>query len=737
MKDLPASLQGFQPPLTIQTSVLGDGDATTFDNGNGVVDEELVSPFSWHTGSITSSPWSPEAASGVPPSERLNNEPSHIDGVGLDGLNDNFALFDRASAPDEATSWGHIPDQTFEIANCVNDLKSPLSSAEIAEMPGQEFATAMAWPEMQSGFSPHGASDSLLHRESKIPPDSSASHLSGGFDASISTIHAIPAPTPVSYSVQSRNSPETLPYHDQPGLGHGQAVCWPSFPHGVWDEETGNTLAADIALDLNPSYHPFYSDDSSGQAVLLDQIFQGGLDATDSGAPSTIRSRLSNPAAQMRALSDVAFPDDIAVEHEIRRSLDANRETRVRRDQSSDNSADRQVPPNTISPARARYHGPLPCDDHQPKRRQPFQDPQKRIETREMRKLGACVQCRMQRLQVSVNCAIALRLLWPLIDQACTIQCNSNDDPDEPCTRCQSLSKPTLVNLPCVRYKITDSRLFDKGQHPQFKWSKRWSSWKMVEIEQWRSPETKVITITQDVFGGSTFDLVCREFIPIEGDSLQRTWKKNGITQYYPRAPYAIANMRETSNEIKRFVTNNNASSMKHFIDIKNDKLLRSTYAMAHAMVFRPLQFTQVSQLPPSIALGSNLTQNGEARELLQEVFQLWIAVRMESQSERICGPETLGMEPQVFDQDVNTFGTNSITPIMSAQIELITTTKILQPLKRSILRRLQNLIKANRFGNWLPIYLCLFILLHSCSILTNDEHRAAKKYGLEVCAPQ
>ena len=118
---------------------------------------------------------------------------------------------------------------------------------------------------------------------------------------------------------------------------------------------------------------------------------------------------------------------------------------------------------------------------------------------------------------------------------------------------------------------------------------------------------------------------------------------------------------------------------------------------------------------------------------MLQEVLQLWVAIRMESQSERICGKETLGMEPQFFDEYCNTYGTNSISPMMSAQIELITTTTILQPLKRSILQMLQRLIQANKFRNWFPIYLCLFILLHSCSILTRDENRAARKYGLQV----
>lgn len=118
---------------------------------------------------------------------------------------------------------------------------------------------------------------------------------------------------------------------------------------------------------------------------------------------------------------------------------------------------------------------------------------------------------------------------------------------------------------------------------------------------------------------------------------------------------------------------------------------------------------------------------------MLQEVFQLWVAIRMESQSERICGKETLGMEPQFLDEKCNTYGTNSIPPMMSAQVELITTTRILQPLKRSVLRALQRLIQENKFRNWFPIYLCFFILLHSCSILTLDENRAARKYGLQV----
>ena len=163
------------------------------------------------------------------------------------------------------------------------------------------------------------------------------------------------------------------------------------------------------------------------------------------------------------------------------------------------------------------------------------------------------------------------------------------------CDTCLKLSRPTLANLPCVRYKITDSRLTDKGEHPQYKWSKRWPSWDMTEVDTWRSAEVKVITITQDVLGGSVFNLQCREFIPVEGDSLERIWKKRGITQFYPRAPYAIANMKETGDALARFVANNVDSSIKHYIDVTNDKLIQSTYLMAYAMAFRSGLLIQVS----------------------------------------------------------------------------------------------------------------------------------------------
>ena len=111
----------------------------------------------------------------------------------------------------------------------------------------------------------------------------------------------------------------------------------------------------------------------------------------------------------------------------------------------------------------------------------------------------------------------------------------------------------------------------------------------IVEITQWRSQETKTITITQDV-GGSSYDLRVREFIPQEGDSLARTWKTNGVRKYYYCAPYAIVNMEQTGIELMRFVDKNIETSIQYYID-DTHKLFWPTYAMA----CRQSQFAEVN----------------------------------------------------------------------------------------------------------------------------------------------
>jgi hypothetical protein len=103
----------------------------------------------------------------------------------------------------------------------------------------------------------------------------------------------------------------------------------------------------------------------------------------------------------------------------------------------------------------------------------------------------------------------------------------------------------------------------------------------------------------------------------------------------------------------------------------------------------------------------------------------------MESSQGGICGTEYLGMTPQTLDEEARNFGKYLIPPVMQAQIEIITTVKVLIPLKKDILKMLQRLIEKKRPQSWFTTYLTMFILFHSCSLLTQAEAARAARHKL------
>jgi hypothetical protein len=102
---------------------------------------------------------------------------------------------------------------------------------------------------------------------------------------------------------------------------------------------------------------------------------------------------------------------------------------------------------------------------------------------------------------------------------------------------------------------------------------------KICEMEDWDSPIIKTITLTQDV-GVASYSLQVRKFIPQPGDSLERTWNTAVGVKAHPCAPYALANMRETSKLFVNFVDTHIKTFIDHYIS-KQDPLLFTTYQMA------------------------------------------------------------------------------------------------------------------------------------------------------------
>ncbi len=69
----------------------------------------------------------------------------------------------------------------------------------------------------------------------------------------------------------------------------------------------------------------------------------------------------------------------------------------------------------------------------------------------------------------------------------------------------------------------------------------------------------------------------------------------------------------------------------------------------------------------------------------------------------------------------------------MSQQIDSIMMQQILIPLREMMLEQLQKMILAHKPQNWLCIYLCVFILLHNCSLIVQQDIAYARKHGYKV----
>ncbi|KAK1832991.1 hypothetical protein QBC39DRAFT_403358 [Podospora conica] len=331
--------------------------------------------------------------------------------------------------------------------------------------------------------------------------------------------------------------------------------------------------------------------------------------------------------------------------------------------------------------ARSVQHRPNPLLPKKPGRRGAFKDFREREQTGLTRRLVACLRCRMHKTRCLPDLA----------------------NPHGCCMTCKNAFGSAILRPICVRKKVTEAKLFVKGTHPQFIWSRRWNSMKIVNITRWANPEVKTIYVTQDV-AGLSYSLRVRQFILEPGDSDRRTWKTRGREMFYKCNNYAIEDMEQTGRDVVQFADNSIKGFIDHYID-KSDPLLHQTYLMA-------LRYTDTDA------------------NLVRTTLRLWVAIRMESKSERICGHECLGQPPQNYDPECHNYGQVLVPPVMSAQIELIATATLLNPSKEFVLRSLRKLIEANKTRAWFTIYLCLFILLHSCALLTEFENRQARKYG-------
>jgi len=117
---------------------------------------------------------------------------------------------------------------------------------------------------------------------------------------------------------------------------------------------------------------------------------------------------------------------------------------------------------------------------------------------------------------------------------------------------------------------------------------------------------------------------------------------------------------------------------------------------------------------------------------MLANALRLWSAARKTSNSEWLCGSETLGTL-EVTDPSSPYFERRPIPPLINAQFQVISYSTLLRPLRKAVLDQLQAFITTFKRKHWLTIYLTMFILLHSCSLITRRNAQYARQLSLTV----
>ncbi|KAJ0118771.1 hypothetical protein J7T55_013025 [Diaporthe amygdali] len=289
-------------------------------------------------------------------------------------------------------------------------------------------------------------------------------------------------------------------------------------------------------------------------------------------------------------------------------------------------------------------------------------------------------------------------------------------DPSGECLTCRRMDNP-IKNMPCIRKKIEDSSFHPERSQPEQYWSQRWKSWtvegSIQEIKGWDGVDIRIINTTQDI--GRAFDTYkVRKVVPAEGDSMTRQWlsKATGERMHHPVTPYAIENMAEAARGILRNCDDHITDMIEHYTK-SSDRLIRDTFKMA-----------QKHSVDDNVDVAE--------RRLIRKVLQLWVATRRLSKPARISSPETLEIQPQRIDTTRSDYGQVPVPPLISVQISILSEVLILRPLRDSVRNGLAKMLEKYK-DRYFTIYLCIFILLHSYSLVTQYYHRKAKHLRLHA----
>lgn len=279
------------------------------------------------------------------------------------------------------------------------------------------------------------------------------------------------------------------------------------------------------------------------------------------------------------------------------------------------------------------------------------------------------------------------------------------DAPFDPHGRCKSCVPTGIPHIPCIRTRVTEASLFRTNTSEKDTWSIREEIYKVIDLTTLKGQAATEIELTQGF--GPTLSLQVQEFEPVKGDETSYRYNKDGVGHERMMPQFALANVAYAFRRIEQYLESDDTLTayVKNYVG-RASSVVQKTFEIS----------IKKARLQENI--------------FIKETLSLWLATRLIEKPWRICGKETLGMNPNDTPESPWE-GAIPISPVMDTQFDQIIINLILNPLRNRVLERLQQRITA-RCGqkDWFDVFLVVFILLNSIEIATAHDHEFANFYG-------
>ncbi|KAJ5377811.1 uncharacterized protein N7496_005220 [Penicillium cataractarum] len=217
--------------------------------------------------------------------------------------------------------------------------------------------------------------------------------------------------------------------------------------------------------------------------------------------------------------------------------------------------------------------------------------------------------------------------------------------------------------------------------------------------------DTRTLELTQDV-GDLKLTVTVSRFTPRDTDKTALAWTdEQGQEHSFEMAPYCLNNVKQDVLNMRNYAFEARGPYIDSILANAND-ITRKFVAAAQQYI------------------------STKKNTLLEQAIELWTTTRLTERVWRICGNETLGMDP-ISDKTCPDFGIIPVTPIMDTQLDQIVIREILLPLRNRILYKLDGRLKEPKRDEWFENFLIIFILLSSIEACSVHGEKFAKEFGL------